>query len=114
MSPTLFTTVDFNSEEAWAGFTLMHGISHQTTHLAMLAKNLQPDAFPMFDFPREGNQGYLLDHNAVHQSNARLLGLPLPIDLSTVDLSDAKQYQDWMLIHASIHADENLALGINV
>jgi len=111
MSPLLFTDVRFGDDEAWQAFDMIHGITHQTTYQAMLAQNLIPMYLDMFGFPQKDNANYLLDHWQIHQSNARLLGLTIP-DLSSVDLTDESQYQDWLKFHATVHLNENAALGI--
>lgn len=112
MNSLLLTDVPFNSDEGWDSFTLIHGLSHQTVYNAMLQKNIVPTYYPLFDFPRKDNDGYLLDHWQVHQSNAQLLGIPDLPDLSTVDLSNEGEFQDWLAQHAIVHLNENVALGI--
>lgn len=112
MNALLFADIEFGSDEAWAAFTLQHGISHQTVYQDILALDLVPVYTPIFDFPREENQDYLLDHWRIHQSNALLLGITLPYDLSSADLSDPGQFRDWNAQHAIIHLNENRTLGI--
>ena len=112
MDALLFSDIDFDSDEAWEAFTLQHGIAHQSVYQDIMAKNLVPIYTLMFDFPRDDNQDYLLDHWRVHQSNALLLGITLPYDLSTADLSDPGQFKDWNAQHSIIHLNENNALGI--
>ncbi len=112
MNPLLFTDVDFDSDEAWQSFGLQHGVAHQTVYNGIMAMDLLPVYTDLFEFPREDNQGYLLDHWRVHQSDALLLGIVLPFDLSTADLTDRGQYEDWLSQHALIHLNENVALGI--
>lgn len=112
MNPLLFTDVLFGSEEAWQNFELIHGVQHQTVYEAIMALDLVPIYTPLFDFPRRDNADYLLDHWRVHQSNALLLGITMPFDLSTADLSDELQYETWLAQHSQIHLNENVALGI--
>lgn len=115
MNPLLFTDVSFDSDEAWENFGLLHGISHQQVYSQIIAQETltnAPTYYPLFDFPREENQDYLLDHWRVHQSNASLLGITNLPDLSTVDLSDQGQFQDWLAQHAIVHLNEMVALGI--
>lgn len=112
MNALLWTDVQFDSDEAWQGFTLMHGTQHHTVYQAIMAQDLLPVYTDMFSFQREDNTDFLLDHWRVHQSNALLLGIQLPYDLSSADLSDQNQYTDWLAQHAIIHANENQALGI--
>jgi hypothetical protein len=112
MNPLLFADIDPDSDEAWESFTLQNGIAHQTVYEAIMARDLVPVYTPLFDFPREDNQDYLLDHWRVHQSNALLLGIALPYDLSSADFSDPGQFSDWNAQHAIIHLNENRALGI--
>lgn len=111
MNARLFTDVDYNSDESWGAFQLAHGITHQTTYEALLARDLVPVFFPMFDFERENNGDYLLDHWEVHRSNAAALGLPQIVDLSKVDLSNPREYQSWMQLHAQVHLNEQRALA---
>lgn len=114
MNSLLLTDVSFDSSEAWENFTLIHGISHQSVYQGILqidALENIPTYYPLFDFPREENADYLLDHWRVHVSNAQLLGLPGIPDLSTVDLTSESQYADWLAQHALVHLNENAALG---
>lgn len=112
MDARLMVDVPFDSREAWSSFQLIHGMSHQTAYERLLAQNQVPFYLPLFDFPRENNAIYLLDHWQAHKSNARYLGLTVPFDLSTVDFKDQSQYSDWLNYHANVHANENAALGI--
>ncbi len=112
MNPLLFTDVAFDSDEAWESFKLQHGLSHQTVYQGIMSRDLLPVYTDMFEFPKKDNGDFLLDHWRVHQSNALLLGIPLPYDLSTTDLTDEGQYQDWLAQHALVHLNENVALGI--
>lgn len=112
MNPLLFTDVIFDSDEAWESFNLIHGVQHQTVYESIMALDLLPIYTDLFEFPKEGNADFLLDHWRVHQSNALLLGIVLPFDLSTAALDDPVQYDVWMSQHAQIHANENVALGI--
>lgn len=112
MNSLLWTDVDFDSDEAWQGFSLMHGTQHQTVYQAIMAKDLLPIYTDVFTFPREDNADFMLDHWRIHQSNALLLGITMPYDLSSADLNDRGQYSDWLAQHAIIHANENQTLGI--
>lgn len=112
MDALLFTDVAFESEESWGGFELVHGVTHQAVYDAMLQQSLEPFYLDLFSFPREGNQSYLLDHYQAHLSNAALLGLPDIPDLSSVDLADPTQRDDWLQLHALVHANENGILGL--
>ncbi len=112
MSSAVLIDVDFDSEEAWEAFALDHGIEHQTVYSAMAARNLLPDFYPAMEFSRNDNDDYLLYHYQMHQSNARLLGIPSIVDISTVDLNDRGEYYDWLQIHAAIHANEKISLGM--
>lgn len=111
MNTLLFADVTFDNDESWGAFTLMHGFEHQHVYDALLAREQIPFFLPLFDFPREDNVNYLLDHWEVHRANASALGLASIIDLSTVDLTDPEQYQDWMQIHAQVHFNEQAALA---
>ncbi len=112
LNALLFQTVEFGSEDAWAGFDLQHTGMHAAVYDAMLKRNLVPFYVPLAGFPREDNTAYLLDHWQVHISNAELLNLPGIPDLGTVDLSDPLQFADWVQLHALVHKNENLALEI--
>ena len=112
MNALLFSDVEFSSEDAWASFNLLHGVAHQAAYQKILALDITPTYLDLFVFPREENQTYLKDHWAVHQSNARALGINGLPDLSTVDLSDPEQYQDWMQLHYQVHQRENAVLGV--
>lgn len=112
MNVLLFTDVLYGSDEAWENFELIHGIQHQSVYQAIMALDLLPVYTDMFSFPREENADFLLDHWRSHQSNALLLGLQLPFDISTVDFSDRLQYETWLSQHSQIHLNENVALGI--
>ena len=100
------------NDESWHSFEGLHNIMHQTAYDRMLDRNLVPTNFPVGSFPREGNEGYLLDHWEIHRSIARLLNLPDIPDLSIVDLTDQGEARDWLELHALVHRNENLALGI--
>lgn len=108
----LLQSVAFDSPDDWEAFDLIHGQMHQTAYLAMLRADKPPMFYPMFGFPRRDNQEYLLDHWTVHQSMARLLGLTGVPDLSVVNLEDREQYENWLQLHAAVHAAENKALSI--
>lgn len=112
MSPVLLGAVDFDSEEAWGSFQLIHGISHQSIQGAMLKQGLIPFYLPLLEFPRDDNAQYLLDHYQVHLSTTRLLGLAGVPDLATVDFDSEDQFYNWLRLHAAVHAAENAALGI--
>lgn len=115
MNTLLFTDIAFDSDEAWQAFQLMHGMAHQQVYDNILRADQLgnvPFFAPLFDFPREDNQEYLLDHWTTHLSNAKILGIVTVPDLSSVDLSDPGQYSDWLAIHAQVHATENAVLGI--
>ncbi len=112
MNALLLADVMPDNDDSWAAFEGQHDIMHTTTYGRMLARNLVPTNYPLGDFPLQGNEGYLLDHWEVHRSIARLLELPDIPDLSSVDLSDPGQAQDWFKLHALVHANENIALGI--
>lgn len=112
MNPFLFVDVDIKSDESWGAFEITHGITHQTTYQAILALDKVPVYLPLFDFPREDNQNYLLDHWEVHRSNASALGLASIVDLSTVDLSNPQQYLEWMQLHSQVHLNEQAALAL--
>lgn len=111
MNALLFTDVDIKSDESWGAFQIAHGITHQTTYQAILALDRVATYMDMFDFQREDNQNYLLDHWEVHRANASALGLPSIVDLSVVDLSDPAQYLSWMQLHSQVHLNEQAALG---
>lgn len=113
MNPFLFIDIPFNSPDAWGAFQIAHGLTHQTVYEALLKRNLIPLYYPLMDFPREDNKPYLLDHWETHRSNAQLLGLSDVPDLATVDLSDPSQFDDWLQVHALVHRNENLALGLS-
>lgn len=108
----LFTDVIFDSDESWGAFQVVHGVAHQTVHDALLRLNLVPFFVPLYDFPREGNAEYLLDHYQTHLSNASLLGIVGVPDLSSYDLDSEGQFIDFLALHAQVHAAENQALGI--
>jgi hypothetical protein len=108
----LFTDVEFDSPEAWENFQLIHGMAHQRVYDLLLEQNTVPMFLPLFDFPRNGNQDYLLDHWQVHRSNALLLNITSVPDLATYDLTDQGQYEDFLSLHAQVHQIENDALGI--
>lgn len=115
MNALLFADIAFDSDEAWENFQLLHGLSHQTVYEQISQTDTMgnvPTYFPLFTFPREDNTDYLLDHWRVHQSNAALLGLTDLPDLSSVDLSDEGQFRDWNALHAQVHLNENVALGL--
>ena len=115
MNALLLADAPFDSDESWGAFQLQHGISHQTVYEYILRSDAlgnTPTYFPLFDFPRDGNQEYLLDHNQAHLSNARLLNLPGIPDLSTYDLTDEGQFRDFMILHAQVHANEDRAIGL--
>ncbi len=113
MNALLFRNVEFDSPDSWATFDLNHVGMHAAVYDAMLRRNLVPFYVPLAGFPREENDDYLLDHWQVHVSNARLLGLPGIPDLGTVDMSDPLQFSDWTDLHARVHENENVALGLN-
>lgn len=115
MNALLFSDVRYDSEEDWSAFELMHGMAHQKVYDTILQLETLPNIpffLDMFDFPREGNDEYLLYHQQAHQSNATLLGIKDMPDLSTVDFSDEGQRNDWLAQHALVHFNENQALGI--
>ncbi len=112
MNPLLLADARIEDEYSWGAFELQHGVMHETTYDRMLKRGLVPLHFPLGDFPREDNQDYLLAHWEEHRSIARLLNLPDIPDLATVDLSDPGQATDWLELHAFVHRNENLALGI--
>ena len=108
--------MEFDSDESWGGFELMHGMAHQKVYDTINQKDTLgnvPAFSPLFDFPREDNSDYLLDHWRVHQSNAQLLGITLPYYLSTADFQNQSSFVDWLAQHAVIHANENTALGLS-
>lgn len=108
----LFADVDPKSPEAWASFTLEHGLLHQKVYEELSYRHRVPTFYPLFDWPREDNQQYLLDHWSVHQSNASILGITSVPDLSAYDFSEVNQYEDFLALHAQVHFNENAALGI--
>ncbi len=112
MNPLLLSDVLPRDDDSWRAFEGLHNVMHTTAYDRMLARNLVPTNFPLGDFPREGNEGYLLDHWEVHRSIARLLNLPDIPDLSIVDLTDQGEAKDWLELHALVHFNENAALGI--
>lgn len=112
MNALLLSDVTLEDEYSRGAFELAHGVMHETTYERMLARGLVPLHFPLGDFPREGGDDYLLAHWEEHRSIARLLNLPDIPDLATVDLSDPDQAADWLELHAFVHRNENLALGI--
>lgn len=112
MSPLLMVDVTYDSDESWESFSMIHGMSHQTVYEFMARRNLAPFYPPLYDFPKDRNDDYLLDHYKTHLSNAILLGLPGFPDLSSVDLSNPSEMKDWLAYHALVHQQENRALGI--
>lgn len=111
MNPLLFTDVQLDADDSWGSFELIHGVTHESTYTALLARNLVPFWVPLFEFPREDNHEYLLSHWQVHQSTARLLGIAGYPDIGSADFQDEGQYQQWMALHAQIHAQEEAALA---
>ncbi len=112
MNANVLLDAPFDSEEGWEAFDLLHGHIHQTAYLALLRQGKVPIFYPLMGFPRRNNEEYLLDHWAVHQSQARLLGIGGVPDLSVVDFTDRAQFDDWLQLHAAVHARENAALEI--
>ena len=56
---------------------------------------------------------WLLNHQNIHDEELAILGLNnIGVDLSEVDLSDEKQFHDWMTEHAYLHQYVNTALGL--
>ncbi len=112
MNAILFADVPTDSQEGWQAFTLAHGMDHDTVYATMLKLDKVPEFYPMYEFPRENNDDYLMMHQTVHQSNASLLGIVDLPDLATIDFSDADQLADWLVAHQSVHLAENTALGL--
>lgn len=112
MNALLLTDVIVDDDDSWFSFEGLHNIMHSTAYERLLLRGLVPTNFPLGNFPRDGNEGYLLDHWEVHRSIARLLNLPDIPDLSSVDLQEPGEAADWMELHALVHRNENLALGI--
>lgn len=115
MNALLFTDVDYESDDSWGGFELAHGLTHQTVYEALLYVSdmtTVPVYYPLYVFPRRGNNEYLLNHYYTHLANARVLGIVGLPDLSTVDLEDDQQRDDWMKLHADVHAAENAILQV--
>lgn len=113
MNTLLFTDVDYNSDEAWGAFELEHGVQHEAVYEAILRTGSAPYYLDLFNFPRENDKNYLLDHWQVHVSNASLLSLTGVPDLSTYDFANhPEQWQDFAQLHAQVHQNENTALGL--
>lgn len=111
MNALLLADVEFDSPFSWGAFQLVHGMTHQSVYDALVKRNLVPFFVPLYDFPREDNSEYLLDHYQTHLSQANLLGIVGVPDLSTYDLGNQGQFVDFLALHAQVHAAENAALG---
>ncbi len=101
-----------DSPESWGSFTLVHGIEHDALDAALRKAGHEVEFYPLFDFPAKDNQDYLMLHAQVHESHGSALGIQLGTDLSTADFSDPDVVADWLQAHASIHLQENRALGL--
>ena len=96
----------------WQDFVLDNSLAHQRIANAIYVrtgKNVL--AKPIAD--AQNMKIWLMDHGAVHESELAILGQPGLIDLSLVDLSDEKQYMQWMYEHLVIHQYVAAALGIS-
>lgn len=60
----------------------------------------------------EALENWLQFHNAMHQSEAELMGVTSLVDLSAVDFRDPDDFYNWMNTHYQVHALENSTLGI--
>ena len=95
-SRTRSTTFDVSDQGALRAWLLMN------VELAETQQAKVPDALA----------NWLQFHNAMHQSEAEVMGLTGLVDLSAVDFRNPGEFYDWMQTHQDAHSLENTILGI--
>lgn len=100
----------FGNDEAFLDFLGQNEIAHVAFGDALARRGHLVSTPPPIGNPKETSD-WLNDHWQRHRDECATLGIAVP-DLSVVDLEQEDQYLDWMLLHANLHARQNLALGI--
>ena len=100
----------FGNEESFLDFLGQNEIAHIAFGAALARRGYQVSSPPPIGNPQE-HPDWLNDHWLRHRDECATLGIEVP-DLSVVDLKQEDQYLDWMLLHADLHQQENVALGI--
>lgn len=111
----LLTQIPFEqaSDDAWAQWDLAHVLTHNRIY-----DNAVKNGYPINNYPLAMDEPRPTDnwknvHQQIHQSLYQVLGMTggLP-DLTDVDFNDATEFEDWHLLHALIHNQLNLKLGL--
>lgn len=105
-----FSDVPFGNEAAWEIFLQQHALAHQAVAAALAAKGKSVSVVIMPD-PVTSLEDWLMTNNQAHQQEVTAIGLNVA-NINDVDLEDKEQYEQWMLLHAQIHAATNNALGL--
>lgn len=90
------TTFDVSDQGALRAWLVMNEELRETQHAEL------PDSLA----------NWLQFHNAMHQSEADVMGITSFIDLSAVDFRNPDEFYVWMQTHQDAHAIENATLGI--
>ena len=110
MSIAIFEKTPFGDENAFADFLGAHYIEHQTIASKLAASGILIRMVPLGDSPVD-SRDWMLDHYQIHKDISSHAGGGIP-DFSAFDLTDEKQYADWMRLHTAVHVNINAQLGI--
>lgn len=106
-----WASLPFGDKDAWKVFLLQHALAHKAISDYLAAQNTPTDTL-VFPDDAGGQKPWLLQNALAHQQNYDLLNLGSIPNLEEVDLTKQEEYYSWMLFHAQIHAQENLAAGL--
>jgi hypothetical protein len=105
---------DFDMQNAGAlvQFLDLNDLAHETIYGALMEQLQVVSAhYPLFTTGGI-TEDWLNLHAEVHASIATALGLPLPVDLDTLDPKDSAQAADWQQNHTFAHQRIEQALGL--
>ena len=110
-SIAVYSDLQADDTEAFAGFALAHGMSHEQILDAIA---LSGDAIPHYPYfeVTQWDQDWLQNHQSEHQAIYTVLGLTGLPDLASVDLKNDNELKTWMDLHQQVHYNINLALGL--
>jgi hypothetical protein len=100
----------FGDDESFLDFLGQNELSHISIGKALALNGYILTSAPPIGNPLETSD-WMLDHWQRHREECLPLGIPVP-DLSTANLRDEVEYEDWMQLHAILHEQENSLLGI--
>ena len=100
---------NLQDESVLQDFLMQNAFQHETWYTLLLSQGKPYDHYPLW--AATDWQGWLIDHDMEHKALNIQTGV-LSIDLDQVDLSSQSSLTAWLQLHANLHQQTNLALGL--